>query len=143
MGATRYANDIPRSAAAKTKQSPMYFMIFKDALGSECLLFTLEEGGMRLSMTSIVIPMGQTMEQKNRPKMIVSPTMTVASRREGTKLHVVMIVVMRTSGSILRKRSTGTGRTSGKTAYHRRTRKTQRLKPWTNLLSTIRGRLSW
>ena len=36
---------------------------------------------------------------------------------------VVMMKVNKMSGSILRKRSTGTGNTRGKAAYHRRTRK--------------------
>jgi hypothetical protein len=38
-----------------------------------------------------------------------------------------MMVVIRMSGSILRKRSTGTGNTRGKAAYHRRTRKMTKL----------------
>jgi hypothetical protein len=67
------------------------------------------------------------MEQKNLPKTRVSRSMTTPGRSIAIKPLVVMMVVIKISGSILRKRSTGTASMSEKAAYHRRTIKIMRL----------------
>ncbi len=102
-------------------------MSFHFALRDVLSLATAFEALISLSDISIEVPSGQTMEQKNLPKTMVRATMTTPGRSTAINPLVVMMVVIRMSGSILRKRSTGTGNTRGKAAYKRRIRKTTKL----------------
>src|SRR5208337_4075508 len=118
IGAPNAVSDTPIRAAARMKQSPRYLMGF-NFLPSAALAFTDTLDTLKsLSDTSMDVPKGQTMEQKNLPKMIVRPIITAPGRSVAMKPLVIKMVVTTTSGPILRKRSTGIGSRNGKAAYH-------------------------
>jgi len=75
----------------------------------------------------MVVPIGQIVEQKKRPKAAVRASMIAASSREVTAARALSQVPRKITGSSLKNRSTGIGDMRGNAARSIRTIKKAKL----------------
>ena len=68
---------------------------------------------------------------KKRPKTTVKSKTSIAIQREGMIIRALSVVPKKTSGSIFKKRFTGSMEIKGKAANHKNSIKTIKLMVWT------------